>query len=318
MTTAPVSMREAWGARLIELGQADPRTVVVDADLASSTKADGFARAFPGRFIQAGIAEQHLIGLAAGLAQAGFICWTSSFAVFLSHRALDPIRVLLGQDHANVKLAGSYSGLLIGGVGKTHIDVEDLAIMRAMPGMVVLAPADVTELTAMIDWAHAYDGPVYLRLVRNPVPDVLGPGYTFTPGAVLTLRPGSDLVLAGTGPQTGRLLAAAGLLAGEGISARVVHVPCLKPLDAGALRAAVDGPGLVVTAEEHSVIGGLGSLVAETLTSSGPAPWIERLGIADTWGESAGDDYLLRVHGLTPEAIARHVTGLLARPGAAR
>ena len=219
------AMREVWGEKLVEFGHADPRTVVLDGDLANSTKADKFAKAHPDRFFQMGIAEQNLIGAAAGLAAVGFVPWTSSFTVFFTHRAIDPIRMLVAQSHANVKIVGSYSGLLIGAVGKTHLDIEDLAIMRAMPGLTVLAPGDAIELRAMMDWAQAYDGPVYLRIVRDAVPDIVPADYTFTPGAVVPLRKGGEVALVSTGPQTGRVLAAAELLAESGIDASVTHVP---------------------------------------------------------------------------------------------
>lgn len=305
------AMRDVWGDKLVELGQSDPRTVVLDGDLANSTKVDKFAKAHPDRFFQMGIAEQNLIGAAAGLASVGYVPWTSSFTVFFTHRAVDPIRMLVAQSHANVKIVGSYSGLLIGAVGKTHLDVQDLAIMRAMPDMTVLAPGDADELLAMMDWAQAYDGPVYLRIVRDAVPDLPGSGSAFTPGAVRRLRDGGDVALVSTGPQTGRVLAAADALAADGVEARVVHVPCLKPLDEDALRDSLAGFDLVVTAEEHSVLGGLGGLVAEVLTAAGPAPRVERIGIADVWGESAGNDFMLTKHGLSSELVARRVREVL-------
>ena len=305
------AMRDVWGDKLVELGASDPRTVVLDGDLANSTKVDKFAKAHPERFFQMGIAEQNLIGAAAGLASVGYVPWTSSFTVFFTHRAVDPIRMLVAQSHANVKIVGSYSGLLIGAVGKTHLDVQDLAIMRAMPDMTVLAPADGAELLAMMDWAQGYDGPVYLRIVRDAVPDLTGSDQTFVPGAVRQLRDGADVALVSTGPQSGRVLEAADLLAAQGIEARVVHLPSLKPLDADALRAALAGYDLVVTAEEHSVLGGLGGLVAEVLTEKGPAPRIERIGLADTWGESAGNDFMLTKHGLSPELIGARVAEVL-------
>jgi transketolase len=306
------AMRDVWGEKLVELGHSDPRTVVLDGDLANSTKADKFAKAHPDRFFQMGIAEQNLIGAAAGLAAVGYVPWTSSFAVFFTHRAIDPIRVLVAQSHANVKIAGSYSGLLIGAVGKTHLDIEDLAIMRAMPDLTVLAPADEAELVAMMDWANATDGPLYLRLVRDAVPDLFGGDYTFTPGAVHRLRSGADVALVSTGPQTGRVLAAADILAGDGIDATVVHVPCLKPLDEAALLSALDGQHLVVTVEEHSIYGGLGGLVAEVLTAAGAAPRVERIGVQDVWGESAGNDYMLTKHGLSAELVADRVLRALS------
>ena len=306
------AMRDVWGEKLVELGRSDPRTVVLDGDLANSTKVDKFAKAYPDRFFQMGIAEQNLVGAAAGLASVGYVPWTSSFTVFFTHRAVDPIRMLVAQSHANVKIVGSYSGLLIGAVGKTHLDVQDLAIMRAMPDMTVLSPADGTELLAMMDWAQSYEGPVYLRIVRDAVPDVFSSDFTFTPGAVHRVRDGADVALVSTGPQTGRVLAAADQLAERGIEARVVHVGCLKPLDEDGLRAQLAGYDLVVTAEEHSVLGGLGGLVAEVLTAAGPAPRIERLGVKDTWGESAGNDFMLTKHGLSAELVASRVSEILS------
>jgi transketolase len=307
------AMRDVWGEKLVELGTSDPRTVVLDGDLANSTKADKFAKAHPDRFFQMGIAEQNLIGTAAGLAAVGYVPWTSSFTVFFTHRAIDPIRMLVAQSRANVKIVGSYSGLLIGAVGKTHLDIQDLAIMRAMPGITVLAPADETEVLAMMDWAHAYDGPVYLRLVRDAVPELFSADYNFVPGAVHQLRAGSHVALVSTGPQTARVLNAADQLSATGVSVSVVHVPSLKPLDEDALTAALLHHNLVVTVEEHSIYGGLGGLVAEVLTARGPAPRIERIGIKDTWGESAGNDFLLDKHGLSATRITERVQPTLAR-----
>ena len=305
------AMRDVWGEKLVELGASDPRTVVLDGDLGNSTKADKFAKAHPDRFLQMGIAEQNLVGAAAGLASVGFVPWTSSFAVFFTHRAVDPIRMLVAQSHANVKIVGSYSGLLIGAVGKTHLDVQDLAIMRAMPDMTVLSPADEHELVSMMDWAQAYDGPVYLRIVRDGVPDLFDSSYSFTPGAVHRIREGADVALVSTGAQVSRVLTAADQLAGHGVAATVVHVPCLKPLDEAALRDSVADHRLVVTVEEHSVLGGLGGLVAEVLTAAGPAPRIERIGINDAWGESASNDFMLTKHGLSPSLISQRVQSVL-------
>ncbi|WP_432565364.1 transketolase family protein [Kineococcus sp. SYSU DK003] len=301
------AMRDVWGQALVDQGAKDPRIVVLDGDLANSTKVDKFAKAHPERFFQMGIAEQNMVGVAAGLASIGQVPWTSTFAVFLTHRAADQIRMLVAQTGANVKLAGSYSGLLIGAVGKTHLDVQDIAIMRAMPDMTVLAPGDNTELLAMMEWANAYDGPVYLRLARDPVPDIFGADYTFEVGKVRVLREGAGVALVTTGTQLSRVVEAADLLATAGLNPTLVHVPSIKPLDADGLRAAVGGHDLVVTVEEHSVLGGLGGLVAETLTATGPAARIERIGLADTWGESADNAYMLNKHGLSPERIRDRV-----------
>jgi transketolase len=306
------AMRDVWGEKLVEFGHTDPRTVVLDGDLANSTKADKFAKAHPDRFFQMGIAEQNLVGAAAGLAAVGYVPWTSSFTVFFTHRAIDPIRMLVAQSHANVKIVGSYSGLLIGAVGKTHLDIEDLAIMRSMPDLTVLVPADATELRAMMDWAQTHDGPVYLRIVRDAVPDLFDAAYTFTPGAIHRLREEGQVALVSTGPQTQRVLVAADLLAAAGVNASVTHVPSIKPVDAPALVEAVAHADLVVTVEEHSVYGGLGGLVAEILTAAGPAPQVERIGVHDTWGESAGNDFMLEKHGLSPERIAARVRTVLS------
>src|ERR1700674_3558627 len=178
------ALRDVFGDTLVSLGGTNPNVVVLDADLANSTKADKFAMAYPGRFLQMGIAEQNFVGVAVGLASLGFVPWLSSFTVFFTHRAIDPIRMLVAQTHANVKIGAAYSGLLTGFTGKTHQDVEDLAIMRAMPGMTVLAPADEFECAAMIRWATEYVGPVYLRLTRDPGLAVFGPDYRFELGAV--------------------------------------------------------------------------------------------------------------------------------------
>ena len=308
-----MAMRDVWGEKLVALG-ADPRTVVLDGDLANSTKADKFQQAYPGRFFQMGIAEQNLVGAAAGLASMGFVPWTSSFTIFFTHRALDPIRMLVAQSHANVKIVGSYSGLLIGAVGKTHLDVQDLAIMRAMPDMTVLAPGDDAELRSMMDWAQAYEGPVYLRLNRGAVPDLFGDDYTFIPGAIHVLRDGGatpDVVFVSTGTQTSRVVEAAEQLAAGGVAAGVIHAPSIKPFDGDAFAAAVGGTPLVVTVEEHTVAGGLGGLVAETLGSAGVGTRVIRFGLDDVWGESADDDFLLEKHGLSAARIAARASVLL-------
>ena len=299
-------MREAWADTLIELAASNRDLLVLDADLASSTKSDRFALAYPERFLQMGIAEQNMVGVAAGLASVGYVPWISSFAVFLTHRALDPVRVVVAQTGANVKIGAAYSGILTGFTGKTHQDVEDLAIMRAMPGMTVLAPVDVAECAAMVRWASAMDGPVYVRLARDAGPDVFGGGHRFEPGAVIRLRDGKDVLIVSTGTQTARSLAAADLLTGRGIAAGLLHVPSLKPVDRAAIGAAAGAVELVVSVEEHSVHGGLGGLVAEILGDLAPRRLV-RIGIEDTWGESASNAFLLERHGLSPERVADRI-----------
>lgn len=304
------AMREVWAETLVSVAQDDPRLVVLDGDLANSTKADLFATAHPDRFLQMGIAEQNLVGAAVGISTMGYVPWLSSFTVFLTHRALDPVRMLVAQTGANVKIAGSYSGLLTGLTGRTHQDVEDLAIMRAMPGMSVLAPADGAECAAMVRWATDFDGPVYLRLARDPEAEVFT-DYDFVPGAVHRVRPGSDAVLVSTGVQTSRTLQAAELLSAGGVEAGVVHVPCLKPLNEQALLAEFEGASLIVTVEEHSVLGGLGGLVAELVSGSDNLARVKRLGLQDVWAESAPNDFLLDKHGLSPERVAASVGSLV-------
>ncbi|MFZ0711296.1 MAG: transketolase family protein, partial [Terrimicrobiaceae bacterium] len=206
------ALRDVFGDTLVALGWTNPNVVVLDADLANSTKADKFAMAYPDRFLQMGIAEQNFIGVAVGLASLGFVPWLSTFTVFFTHRAIDPIRMLVAQTHANVKIGAAYSGLLTGLTGKTHQDVQDIAIMRAMPDMTVLAPADAIEGEAIIRWATEFQGPVYLRLARDPSPDVFDDKYSFVPGKTILLREGSDVLLISTGPQSVRCKQAAELL----------------------------------------------------------------------------------------------------------
>jgi len=222
------------------------------------------------------------------------------------------VRMSVAQTGANVKIGAAYSGLQLGFSGKTHLDVQDLSIMRAMPGMTVLAPADAAECAAMVRWATATPGPVYLRLGRESGPDVFGADYQFEPGRVMGVREGTDVLLISTGQQTGRTLAAAELLAGQGISAGVLHVPSLKPVDEAAIAQAAAAVPLVVTTEEHSVLGGLGGLIAEIVTSNEPRRVI-RVGIGDTWGESAPNAWLLDRHGLTPERVAERVAQELSQ-----
>jgi transketolase len=230
----------------------------------------------------------------------------SSFAVFLTHRALDPIRLLVAQPHSNVKIGAAYAGLLTGLTGKTHQDVQDIAIMRAMPGMTVLAPGDAVECAAMVRWATGFVGPVYLRLTRDPSPVLFTDTYEFEPGAVHVLRGGEDVLLLSTGPQTARCLEAAELLEVEAVSVGVLHVPSIKPVDEMAIVEACRRSALVVTVEEHSVLGGLGGLIAEILTSHSPRRVI-RLGLEDCWGESAPNAFLLDKHGLSAGGIADRV-----------
>ena len=299
-------MRDVWADTLSELAATNPDLLVLDADLATSTRSERFALAHPDQFLQMGIAEQNMVGVAAGLATLGFVPWVSSFTVFLTHRAVDQVRMVVAQAHANVKIGAAYAGLTTGFTGKTHMDVEDLAIMRAMPGMTVLAPADGTECAAMVRWATSTPGPVYLRLHRDAGPDLFDAAYRLEPGRVISLREGTDVLIVSTGPQSIRCLEAAALLAEQGISAGVLHVPSIKPVDALAIAAAARPVNLVVSVEEHTILGGLGGLVAEILAEHEPRRLV-RIGIQDTWGESAPNAFLLDRHGLSPERVAERI-----------
>ena len=305
-----VAMRDAWGQTLVDLADQYPSLLVLDGDLANSTKADIFAAARPDRFLEMGIAEQNMLGVAADLATVGFVPWISTFAVFVAKRALDQLRVVIAQPHLDVKLCGSYSGILTGKTSKTHQSVEDITIFRAMPGVTTIAPADAVELRGAMTAMMETPGPFYLRLTRDPSPTIFPADYRFTIGAGVLLRDGGDVALIGTGVQTVRVLEAAELLAVEGIGAAVLHLPTLKPLDVEAIVAVADRTGAVVTAEDHSIIGGLGSAVAETLAEHRPTP-MRRVGLRDVFGESAPNDALLAKYGLTASHVAAAARDLL-------
>jgi transketolase len=300
------AMRDVWGDTLVSLGNTNPNVLVLDADLANSTKADKFAKMFPGRFLQMGIAEQNFVGVAVGLASVGFIPWLSTFTVFFTHRAIDPIRMLAAQTHANIKIGAAYSGVLTGLTGKTHHDVQDLAIMRAMPDMIVIAPVDSVECEAAMRWATDYNGPVYLRLARDVCPDVFESSYQFTLGKTIQLKEGDDVLIISTGPQSYRCKEAANLLAKEGISAGVLHVPSIKPLNSDELVSVCERVKLVVTVEEHSIYGGLGGLVAEILSEKSPRK-VVRVGIQDRWGESAPNEFLLDLFQMSPTRLSERI-----------
>jgi transketolase len=304
------ALRDVFGDTLVALGKTNPNVLVLDADLANSTKADKFAVAHPDKFLEMGIAEQNFVGVAVGLASLGFVPWLSSFTVFFTHRAVDPIRMLVAQTQANVKIGAAYSGLLTGLTGKTHQDVEDLAIMRAMPGMTVLAPGDEFEGEAMIRWATEYAGPVYLRLARDACPAVFGSDYAFIPGKTYQLREGNDLLLISTGPQSVRCVEASEHLAKQGISAGVLHVPSIKPVKTDEIVKACEFAPIIFTVEEHNVYGGLGGLVAEILSEHLPKRVI-RFGIEDRWGESAPNDFLLDQFQLSGPRLSERIVNRL-------
>jgi transketolase len=293
-----IPTRVAFGKALAEAGFENKQIVVLDADLANATRVDFFARAHPERFLQMGIAEQNMVGVAAGLSTLGLIPFVSSFACFAAERDLDQIRVVVAQPRLNVKIYGAYSGLLNGRTGKSHQTVEDLTIFRAMPNMVVLAPADAVETRRVVSWMVKYRGPVYFRLTRDASPVIFGDDYSFVMGKAVVLREGNDVSLLSTGIQTYRVLEAADRLAAEGVSAHLLHLGTVKPLDRPAVIEAAVRTGCVVTCEDHSIIGGLGGAVAEMLAEEYPTP-MRRVGIQDVYNESAPDNELLEKYGLT-------------------
>jgi transketolase len=306
-------MRDAFGDKLLELSERDPRVYALDGDLATSTKLDKVAERNPGKFLQMGIAEQNMLGVAAGMATVGLQPWVCSFAAFVVKRALDQIAVSVAQPKLNVKMIGGYAGLLNGCTGKTHQSLEDLAIMRSQANMVVLAPADSVELAQMMEFANQYDGPVYIRVARDSYPVLLDEKqYRFRIGKGVTLASGSDVAIVSTGTQTSRCLEAVELLKREGISAELLHLPSVKPIDADAIAAAARKTGAVVAAEEHSIYGGLGGAVAEVLAETCPVP-MERVGVMDRNSESGSNSALLRKFGLTAEHVAEKARKALAR-----
>jgi len=306
-----IELRAAWGDALLELTRTHPNLVVLDGDLASSTMAQTVAYEAPDFFMNMGIAEQNMMGVAAGMASVGLVPWLSTFACFLTSRALDQLRVTVAQPKLNVKLGAAYTGILTGKTGKTHIDVEDIAIMRALPNMVVVAPADGVECRLATLALTDLPGPAYLRLTRDATPVIFGDDYRFEFGKAVTLRQGTDVTIFGTGVQSVRALEACDLLAQEGISAHLVHVHTLKPIDADAIVAAAQKTGRVLTTEDHTVIGGLGGAVAEVLSQRHPTR-MRIHGLQDCYGESGPNDAMLEKYGLTPKHIAQAAKALLA------
>ncbi len=303
--------RSAYGEALVALGKRDSRIVALEADLGQSTQSVMFKVAFPSRHFEMGIAEQNMTSTAAGLALAGKIPFIHSFAVFASGRAYDQLRCSVCIPRLSVRICGSSSGLSDFGDGKTHQAVEDAALMRALPAMTVLSPGDSAELTAMMEQLADWQGPVYLRINRNDMPFVIPVGPEYRIGQVIKVRDGSDAAIFATGIMVSRALEAAAQLEKRGVFARVLNVGTLKPLDARAVVDFSKGMRAIVTAEEHSVIGGLGSAVLEALERTHHAP-LERVGIRDTFGISAESyDALLTHYKLTAESITRAVMGIL-------
>jgi transketolase len=297
------ALRVTFGETVSELAKTDSRIVMLDGDVGSSTKADIFENTHPDRFFQMGIAEQNMLGVAAGMATVGLIPFVSTFACFAVARALDTTRVIIAQPNLPVKITGGYSGLLAGMTGKTHLIFDDMSIMRAMANMKVVAPADDVECAQVITALVEDDGPAYLRLTRQASPRIFDDDYRFELGKSVVVREGSDVTLISTGTQTVRVVEAADILAGQGIDAHVLHVPTVKPVDVDGVVAAAEKTGFVITVEEHTIVGGLGGAIAETLGEHAPTP-MRRHGIMDRFGESGPDDLLLEKYRLSPQAVA--------------
>ena len=301
-----IATREAYGKALVKLSTLNENVVVLDADLSKSTKTADFKAVSPERFINMGIAESNMMGVAAGLSTCGKIPFASTFAMFAAGRAFEQIRNSICYPKLNVKVCATHAGLTVGEDGATHQSVEDISLMRSIPNMTVINPADAVETEAAILAVAQYNGPCYVRLGRLPVSVINNSeNYRFEIGKGVTLAQGDDLTIVATGMMVELALEAKDELAKDGINARVINIHTIKPIDRDLLIKAAKETGVIVTAEEHSIIGGLGSAVAEVVTEECPVP-VLKVGIKDTFGESGKPNELVKVYGLTTEAIVEH------------
>lgn len=296
-----IATRQAYGETLVELGEKFKDIVVLDADLSGSTKTAMFAKKYPERFFNMGIAEQDLMGTAAGFATCGKIPFASTFAVFATGRAFEQIRNSICYPRLNVKIAATHAGLTVGEDGATHQSIEDIAIMRALPNMTIINPADAVETKKAVKAAVLYDGPVYIRLGRLAVETIFDENYNFEIGKGNILKEGKDVALVATGIMVAEALRAAEMLKKDGINAMVVNISTIKPIDEEIILKAAEC-GAIVTAEEHNIIGGLGSAVAEVLSEKKPIP-MKRIGVKDAFGQSGKPAELLKLYNLTAEDI---------------
>lgn len=303
--------RESYGQALVELADEFPNLVVLDADLAAATKTGGFKKAYPDRFFDCGIAESNMMGVAAGLAAAGKVVFASSFAMFAAGRAFEQVRNSIGYPHLNVKIGATHAGISVGEDGATHQCCEDIALMRTIPGMTILNPADDTEAKKAVRAALELDGPVYLRFGRLAVPVIFDDSYRFEIGKGVELVPGNDVTIIATGLMVNEALQAAETLKAEGLSARVVNMATIKPIDRDIIVKAAAETGAIVTAEEHNIIGGLGGAVAEVVCETLPVP-VLRVGVNDTFGKSGPAADLLPLFGLSAAHIAEQARAAVA------
>ncbi len=302
-----IATRDSYGNALAELGKEHENLYVLDADLAAATKTGVFKKVFPERHIDCGIAESNMIGMAAGMATTGKIPFVSTFAMFLAGRGFEQVRNSVGYPHLNVKFGATHAGISVGPDGATHQCNEDIALMRTIPGMTIINPSDDVEARAAVKAAYEMEGPVYMRFGRLAVPVINDrEDYHFEIGKGVTLREGSDVTLVGTGLEVAACLEAAEMLEKDGISARVINIHTIKPIDEEILVKAAKETGRIVTAEEHSVIGGLGGAVCEVLAEKAPVP-VKRIGMNDVFGESGVAEELLHKYGLDGEGIYQTV-----------
>ena len=315
LTNQAVSMRGSFGKALVELGKRNRDVVVLDGDLASSTRSSEFAKAFPDRFIEVGIAEQNMVGIAAGLASVGKIPFVTSFACFCTKRAYEQISVSVAYPKLNVKIMGCYSGIFTGKTGATHHSIEDISLMRSTPNMVVLVPADAIELEGMLEFTAEYIGPVYVRIPRDDYPNVLPSRNRFRLGEYPVLREGRDLAILTCGEMASVGVNASKVLQEENqIQARVVNISTIKPANDNLIITHAKETGAFVTLENHSVIGGLGGLISEILAENYPTP-LERVGVRDTFCESGSNKELSEKYGLTTQAVVAAAKRVLKRKG---
>ena len=300
------SIREAFGKKLAELGAINGNIVALDSDLSCSTQTKFFAKEFPERFFNCGIAEQNMIATAAGLALTGKIPFAATFAVFATGRTYDQIRASVAYQKANVKIIGTHGGITVGEDGATHQALEDVSLMRGLPNMTVIVPADCNECEQAIEFAFKYEGPVYIRISRNNVPDIYSKVYKFDPYKANVLKEGKDLTLISNGDELAEVVKAANILEAEGIDAEVISVPVVKPFDSKTVIESARKTGFVVTVENHSIIGGLGSAVSEVLSENLPTK-VLRIGMNDCFGQSGTPSELLKHYKLDAESIAKRV-----------
>lgn len=315
VATTPAKLhdcRDAFVAVLERLAAENPRIAAVCNDSVGSSKLGGFKAKFPDRLVNVGIAEQAMVGVGAGLANGGMLPFVCGASCFLTGRSLEQVKADIAYSNANVKLIGISSGMAYGELGPTHHSIEDFAWTRVLPNLPVIAPCDSIETAAAVEWAASYDGPVFLRLSRVGVPDLLPAGHVFEPGKANLLRDGDAVTLIANGTLTHRMMKAADLLAAEGIAARVLNMATVRPIDVAAVVAAAQDTGAILTAEEHSTFGGLGSAIAEVVVAESPVP-MEILGVPGVFAPTGSAEFLLDHFGMSPAAVAEAAKALIAR-----